>query len=60
MAENVSACKMGTLRSDRGGEYVSPEFNANLAEHGIKHQYIVPYFHEQQREIDRESGRERE
>ena len=43
MAENVSGCKMGTLRSDRGGEYMSSEFNAFLAERGIKHQCIVPY-----------------
>ena len=43
MAENVSKCKMGTLCSDRGGEYMSFEFNAFLAEHGIKHQCTVPY-----------------
>ena len=43
MAENVSGCKMGTLRSDRGGEYMSSEFNAFLAERGIKHQCTVPY-----------------
>ncbi|WP_165303590.1 DDE-type integrase/transposase/recombinase, partial [Enterobacter cloacae complex sp. CH23B] len=30
MAENVSKCTMGTLRSDRGGEYMSHEFNAFL------------------------------
>ena len=43
MAENVSECKMGTLHSDRGGEYFSKDFNAFLAEGGIKHQCIVPY-----------------
>ena len=43
MAENVSGCKMGTLRSDRGGEYMSSEFNAFLTERGIKHQCTVPY-----------------
>ncbi|RYA53994.1 hypothetical protein DD596_25980, partial [Enterobacter cloacae complex sp. 4DZ3-28B] len=43
MAENVSKCTMGTLRSDRGGEYMSHEFNAFLASRGIKHQCTVPY-----------------
>jgi len=43
MAENASTCKVGTLRSDRGGEYMSKEFNAFLAERGIKHQCTVPY-----------------
>ena len=43
MAENVSDCAVGTLRSDRGGEYMSKEFDAFLAGRGIKHQFIVPY-----------------
>ncbi len=43
MAENVYGCKVGTLRSDRGGEYMSKEFNTFLAERGIKHQCTVPY-----------------
>ena len=43
MAENVSGCKVGTLHSDRGGEYMSKEFDAFLAESGIKHQCTVPY-----------------
>ena len=43
MAENVSGCKVGTLRSNRGGEYMSKEFDAFLAESGIKHQCTVPY-----------------
>ena len=43
MAENASACKVGTLRSNRGGEYMSKEFNAFLVDHGIKHQCMVPY-----------------
>eukprot|EP00250_Pteridium_aquilinum_P028400 c37088_g1_i1 orf=3-284(-) len=43
MAENASACKVGTLRSAGGGEYMSKEFNAFLAERGIKHQCTVPY-----------------
>ena len=43
MAENVSGCKVGTLPFDRGGEYMSKEFDAYLAEFGIKHQCAVPY-----------------
>ena len=43
MAENVSGCKMGTLRSDCLGEYMSSEFNAFLAKCGRKHQCTVPY-----------------
>jgi len=43
LAENVSKCTMGTLRSDRGGEYMSHEFNAFLVSRGIKHQCTVPY-----------------
>ena len=43
MAENALACKVVTLRSDRGGEYMSKEFNAFLAKRGIKHQCTVPY-----------------
>ncbi len=43
MAENVSSCTVGTLRSDRGGEYMSKEFDAFLAGRGIKHQFTVPY-----------------
>ena len=43
LAENLSGCKVGTLRSDQGGEYMSKQFDAFLAECGIKHQCIVPY-----------------
>ena len=43
MAENVYGCKVGTLHSDRGGEYMSKDFNAFLADRGIKHQCTVPY-----------------
>jgi len=42
-AENVSSCKVGILCSDRGGGYMSKDFNAFLADCGIKHQYTVPY-----------------
>ena len=35
MVENVSSCTVGTLRSDRGGEYMSKDFDAFLAGRGI-------------------------
>ena len=43
MVENLSGNKVGTLRSDRGGEYMSSEFTAYLAERGIKHQCTASY-----------------
>ena len=47
IVENVSSCTVGTLCSDRGGEYMSKEFDAFLASHGIKHQFTVPYMPKQ-------------
>ena len=35
LVENLSICKVETLRSDRGGGYLSIEFNAFLADRGI-------------------------
>ena len=43
MAKNVSSCTVGTLHSDRGGEYMSKDFDAFMASRGIKHRFIVPY-----------------
>lgn len=43
MAENFSNCQLVTLRSDRGGKYMSHEFNAFLQEKGIMHQCTMPY-----------------
>ena len=37
MVENLLRCKVGTLHFDRGGKYMSKQFDAFLAEHGIKH-----------------------
>jgi hypothetical protein len=38
-----TGCKVRTLRSDNGGEYLSCAFKEHLAEHGITHQLTVPY-----------------
>ena len=43
MAENQSSCKLQSLRSDRGGEYMSKILNTVLQERGISHQYTCPY-----------------
>ena len=42
-----SDCKIGTLRTDNGGEYVSKEFEDYLKSKGIHHQLTVPYSPEQ-------------
>jgi len=55
MAENVSGCKVDTLRSDRGGKYMSKEFNAFLADCGIKHQCKVPYTPQQNGIVERKN-----
>src|SRR5438128_4301818 len=42
-AENQLDRKIKRLRSDRGGEYFSSEFNLFCAEHGIIHERTPPY-----------------
>ena len=42
-AENQLDRKIKRLRSDRGGEYFSNEFNSFCAEHGIIHERTPPY-----------------
>ena len=41
--ENHLGCKIKTLRSDRGGEYFSLEFDNFCETHGIIHQSTAPY-----------------
>jgi len=40
-AENLTGVKLGTLRDDKGGEYMSDEFEAICTEHGIQRQHTV-------------------
>jgi transposase InsO family protein len=40
-AENVTGAKLGTLRDDKGGEYMSGEFEAFCIDHGIQRQHTV-------------------
>ena len=42
-AENQLDSKIKRLRSDRGGEYFSAEFDSFCAEHGIIHERTPPY-----------------
>ena len=41
--DNSDQLPLRTLRSDNGGEYLSNNFKAFLAEHGIKHELTVTY-----------------
>jgi Reverse transcriptase (RNA-dependent DNA polymerase)/gag-polypeptide of LTR copia-type/Integrase core domain/GAG-pre-integrase domain len=43
LAECHTGCKIRTIRSDDGGEYLSRAFKDHLTEHGITHQLTVPY-----------------
>ena len=47
MTEFFFGNKLLTLCTDRGGEYMSHEFNAFLCERGISHQCTVPYTSQQ-------------
>ena len=40
-AENVTGAKLGTLRDDKGGEYMSREFEVFCIENGIQRQHTV-------------------
>ncbi len=40
-AENLTGVKLGTLRDDKGGEYMSGEFEDFCINHGIQRQYSV-------------------
>ena len=43
MVENQTGYKVQSLRTDRGGEYMSNAFKDFLAHKGIKHQCTMPY-----------------
>jgi transposase InsO family protein len=40
---NQAECKIKTLRTDNGSEYISTEFQDFLKEKGIRHETTVPY-----------------
>ncbi|MCO5553185.1 hypothetical protein L7F22_006706 [Adiantum nelumboides] len=43
MVENETGCKVQTLCTNRGGEYMSSAFKDFLGKKGIKHQCTMPY-----------------
>lgn len=43
LVENEHKLKIGTLRSDSGGEYLAREFQEYLKTQGIKHELSVPF-----------------
>ena len=42
-AERQCGTQLKTLRSDRGGEYMAWNFQAQLSKRGVQHQPVVPY-----------------
>jgi hypothetical protein len=55
LVENQSGYKLVTLRSDRGGEYTSKEFDKYCREQGIKHQFTTTYTPQQNRIAERKN-----
>ena len=53
MVETQFSSKLEILRSDRGGEYVSKEFESYLFAHGILHQLSCPYTPQQNGLVER-------
>ena len=56
MVEKQSECRVKTLRSDNGGEYMSTEFEDYLRSEGITHQTSVPYSPQQNGVAERFNG----
>ena len=54
--ENESRMKIKYLRSDRGGEFTSNEFNIFCEENGIKRQLSAPRTPEQNGIVERRNG----
>ena len=43
LVENQLDTRIKTIRTDNGGEYISTDFQAFCSNHGIRHQFTVPY-----------------
>ncbi|MCO5614429.1 hypothetical protein L7F22_068711 [Adiantum nelumboides] len=54
--ENETGCKVQTLRTDRGGEYMLGAFKDFLGKKGIKHQCTMPYTPQQNGVAERKNG----
>ncbi|MCO5549956.1 hypothetical protein L7F22_003433 [Adiantum nelumboides] len=55
MVENETDCKVQTLRTDQGGEYMSGAFKDFLGKKGIKHQCTMPYTPHQNGVVERKN-----
>ncbi|KAK9157521.1 hypothetical protein Scep_004095 [Stephania cephalantha] len=55
LVEKQSGCHIKTLRTDRGGEFVSKEFNKFCEKNGIKRELITPYTPEQNGVVERKN-----
>ena len=55
LAETEKELKIKTLRSDRGGEFISKEFSKHSLEHGIKRQLTTPYSPQQNGVVERKN-----
>ncbi|KAD7477730.1 hypothetical protein E3N88_00866 [Mikania micrantha] len=53
LVENEVGTKLKTLRTDRGGEFTSSEFNSFCKEHGIARQLTAPYTPQQNGVVER-------
>ncbi|KAG7594052.1 Integrase catalytic core [Arabidopsis thaliana x Arabidopsis arenosa] len=53
LVEKESEARIQTLRTDRGGEFVSHEFNTFCEEHGIKRHLTAPYTPQQNGVVER-------
>ncbi|SGY47835.1 BQ5605_C001g00580 [Microbotryum silenes-dioicae] len=51
--ENATGCRLKTLRSDNGGEYISSTFNGYCAARGIRCELTIPYTPEQNGRAER-------
>ncbi|MCO5599133.1 hypothetical protein L7F22_053233 [Adiantum nelumboides] len=55
MVENETHCKLQTLCTDRGGEYMSGAFKDFLGKKDIKHQCTMPYTPQQNGVVERKN-----
>ncbi|GAA5915784.1 uncharacterized protein JCM6883_001929 [Sporobolomyces salmoneus] len=56
MVERLTGQKVGQVRSDNGGEFISQEFEAALERDGIFHERTAPYTPEQNGQVERLNG----
>jgi hypothetical protein len=54
-AENLFGCKIQTIRDDKGGEYMSKEFDKFCDEHGIQRQHTTRNRPQQNGDAEREN-----